>query len=48
MKTIRWGIVGPGKIARRFAQTVANLPQCEIAAVCGRSMEKAQAFADEK
>lgn len=47
MKTIRWGIIGPGKMARKFAQTVANLPQCEIAAVCGRSMEKAQAFAEE-
>lgn len=47
MKMIRWGIVGPGKIARKFARTIARLPQCEIIAVCGTSMEKAQAFADE-
>lgn len=47
MKTIRWGVVGPGKIARKFANTIANLPQCEIIAVCGTSMEKAQAYADE-
>ena len=47
MKTIRWGIIGPGKIAKRFANTIATLPQCEIIAVCGSSMEKAQIFADE-
>lgn len=47
MKTIRWGVVGPGKIARKFARAVAHLPQCKIVAVCGTSMEKAQAFADE-
>lgn len=47
VKTIRWGVVGPGKIAKKFARSVAQLPQCEIAAVCGTSMEKAQKFAEE-
>lgn len=47
MKIIRWGIVGPGNIAKKFARAVANLPQCEIAAVCGSSQEKAERFAKE-
>ena len=45
MQTIRWGIVGPGKIARKFARAIENLPQCSLTAVCGTSMEKAEQFA---
>ena len=44
----RWGILGPGKIARRFA---AGLPHCSsparVEAVGSRSLERAQAFAAE-
>ena len=47
MQTIRWGIVGPGKIARKFARAIENLPQCSLTAVCGTSMEKAEQFAKE-
>lgn len=46
MKTIRWGIVGSGKIAQKFARAIAALPQCELSAVCATSMEKATAFAE--
>ena len=46
MKTIRWGIVGPGNIARKFARAVKNIPGAELAAVASRNEEKAKAFAD--
>ena len=35
--TIRWGIVGPGIIANRFANAVKNVAGAEIVAVASRS-----------
>lgn len=44
---IRWGILGPGNIARKFAQGIEALPDAEVAAVGSRTRENAVRFADE-
>lgn len=44
---IRWGIVGPGKIARKFISDLMLVDDAEIAAVASRSLERAEAFANE-
>ncbi len=43
--TVRWGIIGPGKIAGKFAKDIGVLPQARLYAVASRSLDKAQAFA---
>ena len=45
--TIRWGIVGPGKIAHSFAKDLALVEGGELTAVASRSMDRANDFADE-
>lgn len=46
MKRIfNWGIVGPGKIAHKFARDLQVLPNARIHAVASRSQERAAAFA---
>ncbi|MBQ6789542.1 MAG: Gfo/Idh/MocA family oxidoreductase [Clostridia bacterium] len=47
MRKIRWGIVGPGNIANRFAAAVNNLDCAELSAVASRSEERARTFANE-
>ena len=47
MKTIRWGILGLGGIARQFATGLQACPDMELAAVGSRSADKAKAFASE-
>ncbi len=42
---IRWGILGPGKIAHKFAEDFKHVPQAQIVAVASRSAERAKAFA---
>ena len=42
---VRWGIVGAGKIAHRFARSLANEPRSELVAISCRSAAKATAFA---
>ena len=44
---MRWGILGAGKIAHRFARSLANDPRCELVAISCRSAAKADAFAAE-
>jgi len=44
-RSIKWGIMGPGGISSRFASELAHAPGAELAAVAGRSKEKADAFA---
>ncbi len=44
MKTIRWGILGLGKIANSFAKDMQLVSGSEIYAVASRSQEKADAF----
>ncbi|PJJ79175.1 Gfo/Idh/MocA family protein [Mucilaginibacter auburnensis] len=47
MKTIRWGILGTGYIARRFASDLKLAEGAELAAIGSRSLTSAQQFADE-
>ena len=47
MQKIRFGIVGSGNIAHRFATACKNSEKTELCAVASRSMEKANAFGDE-
>ncbi len=47
MEKFRFAILGPGRIARKFASAVALIPDCEICAVASKSIERAQAFAQE-
>lgn len=45
-KPFRWGIIGPGGIAQRFAHDMQSTPNGRCHAVAGRSLERTQAFAD--
>lgn len=47
MKIYNWGIIGPGKIARKFADDLQRLPNARIHAVASTSPERARAFANE-
>lgn len=42
---IRWGIVGPGRIAEKVAQDLAHVDGARLAAVGSRSIDRARAFA---
>lgn len=47
-KQIKWGIMGPGAISRKFASDLTQSPQAEIVAVASSSnKEKAELFADD-
>lgn len=45
MKTIKWGIIGLGKIANKFAQDIQVVDNCQLYAVASRHQEKANSFA---
>lgn len=45
-KKIRWGILGPGGIAHKFATGLKAVPDAEISAVGSRDLQRANAFAD--
>lgn len=47
MKKIRWGVAGPGIIARKFAEAIRNIPSAELSAVSSTSRERAEKFASE-
>lgn len=44
-KTIRWGIMGTGRIAGEFAEGLRHAPGCTLAAVASRRAETAESFA---
>lgn len=44
---IRWGIIGLGKIARKFADDLRLVPGAKLHAVASTSLERAQQFATE-
>ena len=46
MKTVRWGIIGTGKIANKFAQAVQNADGASLVAVASRTAESAKAFSE--
>jgi predicted dehydrogenase len=45
MKTIRWGILGCGKIARKFASDLKYVKNAELIAVAARELSTAENFA---
>ena len=45
-KVIKWGIVGAGNIANKFARAVKNVEGAELTAVASQSEGKGKAFAD--
>ncbi|MAX23303.1 MAG: oxidoreductase [Phycisphaeraceae bacterium] len=44
---LRWGIIGPGNIAKQFANGVNHSKHCKLVAVASRTPGKADTFADE-
>jgi len=44
-QNIRWGILGAGKIARKFAADLRLVKDAELIAIGSRSMENARVFA---
>lgn len=47
MKALRFGIVGTGNIAHRFADAIKNVPCASLTAVASRTKENAEKFGDE-
>ncbi len=47
MKTIRWGILGCGKIARKFASDLKWVAHAELVAAAAREQSKANEFAND-
>src|SRR3954452_23117127 len=45
METIRWGIVGAGRIAQRFAESLQHVEGAALAGVWSRRAEPARALA---
>ena len=44
VQTVRWGILGTGKIARAFATALQETPGAQLVGVASRSVASAQAF----
>lgn len=44
-KKIRWGVIGPGRIAHTFAKDIAFTTNASLQAVASRTLETAQEFA---
>jgi dihydrodiol dehydrogenase / D-xylose 1-dehydrogenase (NADP) len=44
LRKIRWGIIGPGNIAAKFAQAIKKMEGVELEAIASRSKERAEAF----
>ena len=45
MKTINFGILGPGKISNRFADAFQYVPQAKVYAIASRDAERSETFA---
>ncbi len=45
-KTYNWGIIGPGKIAHKFAQDISRIKYARVHAVASRSVDRARQFAE--
>ncbi|MFW6336881.1 MAG: Gfo/Idh/MocA family oxidoreductase, partial [Phycisphaeraceae bacterium] len=46
-KTVRWGIVSTGAIAKTYAKAIADAEHAELTAVASRTREQADAFGEE-
>ncbi len=44
--TFNWGVIGPGRIAHKFADAVSFCPDARIFAVASRSIERADRYGD--
>ena len=47
MANLRWGIIGPGRIAPRLVRALSESRRGELVAVASRNAERAEAFASE-
>lgn len=47
VKTIRWGIIGLGRIAHSFASDLQKVPHASLHGVASRSLQKAEQFASQ-
>jgi predicted dehydrogenase len=47
MKKMKFGLIGLGKITRRFARVLNTMPQAELTSVASREISRTQAFASE-
>lgn len=47
MKKIRFGIVGTGNIAHRFAEAIKNVSDAELTSIASRTSENAEIFGNE-
>lgn len=47
MEKVKTGLIGYGKVAHTHALALNTLPESHFAAVCGRDLTRAQAFADQ-
>ena len=47
MKEVKWGILGCGKIANKFAEALQKTGDSRLLAVAARNGERAKAFAKE-
>lgn len=47
MNKIKWGIIGPGNIAHKFADALSTLQDGKLCAVASRSKEKSEGFGKE-
>ena len=45
-ETIQWGIIGPGSIAHRFADSLVTVPGAKLHAVGSRTLARADEMAD--
>lgn len=45
MRTIRWGVIGTGAMARAFAEDMRRVADCRLVAVASRDPARARAFA---
>ncbi|SDR72600.1 Predicted dehydrogenase [Friedmanniella luteola] len=45
--TVRWGVLGPGRIAQALVRDFVHVDGAAVVAVASRSLDRAQAFADE-
>ena len=46
MECIRWGILGAGSIAHRFAAALERVEGAELVAISGRNAERLSAYAE--